>query len=166
MVYGYAKMLEQAGGDERFIKPIIESSQRLDQMLDSLSFIGRVAAQRVTPKLSTVAVGPLLEAFETAKSGEKDILVVADPDWLKKAIDAIQSELQVLDTGLKQINITTNEIDALIYFETVEGSFVPEITLEKSRITMALAVMITAAMEGTILRDDQGLTLRLPLALK
>src|SRR5690606_18039443 len=89
----------------KYAAQISRGAERLDQLLDDLSKIGRIAAGRIHPQLESVSLQQVvndllatnsLADFVTVDAGV-DVNVKADPAWLREALHCVVDGLRFED---------------------------------------------------------------------
>lgn len=171
VVYGFAKMLQSSeGGNERYVDAIIEGSQRIDQLLDDLASLGRIAGGRLQPSLEKVSLRKVVDDVASTQNnhvrvqvdGGSDVDVEADPSWLAEACKAVV-ESCCFEEGV-DVNVSWRATDrhAVVDFSVGPDNPLPNTDPQKARLGLAVARMRLTAMGGTLDGDDRRISIAVP----
>lgn len=171
VVYGFGRMLEVSDQpDPAHIAHILQGSSRLDELLDQLATMGRIAACRTEPDVRDYPLDPILaDVIADTRAGERlsvagtcEQLVHVDRDWtvaaIAEAIDGLCYDPQMR----VQISPQAHNGGVRLVF-TVDSSLpLPERSVGHSSLRIALARMRALAMGGALHERDFGLEMDLP----
>ncbi|MCW2927899.1 MAG: hypothetical protein JWM86_1867 [Thermoleophilia bacterium] len=175
VVYGFARMLEgshdiEPAAQAKYIGQIVRSAERLDRMLDDLSSIGRVAAQRVHPKLEHLPLRAVVDDLCATSTNEgrlyvdpgADVSVKADPTWLTESLQAVVDGL-CFEEGI-DVRITWRHEPHDVQLHIVPNSTFPMVDVEpdKSGLGISLARIRVIAMGGTFEGSGDRIVITLP----
>ena len=168
VVYGFAKMLEgKAGIDDtsrRYVSSIVESAQRLDELLDELGGVGRIAAGRSRPDVQSTSVATLIAAVRElpanvarmrVQPGE-DAHVCVDGEWARHAVEAVVDALCYDESATVDMGWTVAPEEVQLMIRPGPGSFAIDVSPERSSLQLALARMRLRAMGGSIEGEHDG----------
>ncbi len=171
VVYGFSRMLEVSEqADPAHIQHILQGSSRLDELLDQLATMGRIAACRTVPDVRDHAFDPILaDVVADTRAGERlsvagacEQLVHVDRDWtiaaIAEAIDGLCYDPEM------RVQVSPQAVSGgvrLVF--TVDGSLpLPERGVGHSSLRIALSRMRVMAMGGALHERDFGLEMDLP----
>ena len=166
VVYGFAKMLEtNTSIDEpgqKYVTQIVNGAQRIDDLLDALSKIGRIAAGRLVPTMESGSIKALVDDLcststnnaRVAIDAGPDLHVKADPAWLTEAFVGIINALCFEDELDVRVSWTHDAHEVTVNF--IPNSSFPMIDVEPAKAAMGLTLarMRIVAMGGAL--DGQG----------
>lgn len=174
VVYGFAKMLEGLGGiDEttaRYASEIVNGAQRLDDLLDYLAAIGRIAAGRMKPHVSSHSLRDLLDVAAQENSAHCTMAVAArdsvhiavDDGWFADALSAVIDSCCVDAATVVRVEWESQPHEVRIRFTADPAFMEVDFSIAKSTLRMALAQVKFATMGGSLLIDDEVITLTVP----
>lgn len=175
VVYGFAKMLDTDdkldGTTRRYVAQIVNGAQRLDDLLDLLSKLGRIASGRLQPTLENVSLkGVLNDLCSTnANSGRMrvdedmtDVHVKADPGWLCEAIHGVVDALCFEDDMEVRCSWTHDHHEVVLSVRPGASYPMIDVEPEKSSLSLGLARMRVVAMGGTLDGQSDRITISLP----
>lgn len=174
VVYGFARMLEGSDVDpetvKRYVPQIVRGAERLDGLLDLLAQMGRVAAGRVLPSVSSVSLRSVVEDLAALERNQgrlrvemgDDITVRVDQNWLSESLQAIVDGL-CFDDGI-DVRLSWTHEKHEVQVRIVPNSSFPMIDVEpdKASLGLALARMRTVAMGGSFDGIGDRIVLTLP----
>lgn len=175
VVYGFARMLEgstdlDAAAQEKYVGQIVRGAERLDRMLDDLSQIGRIAANRIHPTIEHVPLRSIIDDLSATSTNEgrlsvdpgPDLKVKADPDWLTKSLQAIVDGL-CFEDGI-DVRLTWRQEPHEVQLHLVPNSSFPMVDVEpdKSGLGISLARMRVVAMGGSFEGSGDRIVVTLP----
>lgn len=176
VVYGFAKMLEGAEGldptTQRYVEQIVRGSGRLDELLDYLARLGRIAAGRIHPTLEPVSLRAALSDAAQADQAAgrlvvgdgEELTVKTDPSWLTEAIQLIVAGLCYEDTMRVTASWTHRPHEARVSFFADASAPMVDAEAGKSGIGVALARMRLLAMGGGLESADDHVVAVIPRA--
>jgi signal transduction histidine kinase len=171
VVYGFARMLEQdARSTGSHLERIIEGSSRLDDLLDVLALMGRIAAGRTRPEVRDYPVDAVLADMAVQPGHDLpmsigatcDQLVHVDREWLRAAVaDAVHG--LCYDPSMRVI-VTPRAHAGNVRIElSVDGAMpLPEREAGSCSLRIALAHMRVVAIGGVMHPSDFGLVIEVP----
>lgn len=171
VVYGFARMVQQADkSDAAHVQHIVDGGSRLDDLLDILAVMGRIASGRTHPESADHALDAILaelvvESADTlplSVAGSCEQLVHVDRSWLASAIsDAVRGlcyEPSMRVQAAPRPHSGGVRIDL-----TVDSTMpLPERDEGNCNLRVALARMRVVAMGGAVHAADFGLTIDVP----
>lgn len=175
VVYGFARMLEgssniEPAAQEKYVGQIVRSAERLDRMLDDLSKIGRIAAQRMHPQIEHVPLRSIVDDLCATSTNDgrlavdpgADVTVKADPTWLTESLQAIVDGL-CFEDGI-DVRLTWRHEPHEVQLHIVPNSSFPMVDVEpdKSGLGISLARMRVVAMGGTFDGSGDRIVIALP----
>jgi len=176
VVYGFARMLEGAPdlneSTAKYVGQIVRSAERLDHMLDDLSKIGRIAAQRLHPQLEHVPLRSVIDDLCATSTNDgrlhvdagADVTVRVDPSWLTEALQATIDGL-CFEEGI-DLRLTWRHEPHEVQLHVVPNSSFPMIDVEpeKSGLGISLARVRIVSMGGSFEGSGDRLVITLPRA--
>jgi K+-sensing histidine kinase KdpD len=177
VVYGFARMLENADGIEpeaqaKYVSQIVRSAERLDSMLDDLSKIGRIAAGRVHPQVEHVSLRSIVDDLCATSANEErlrvdpgaDVTIKADPAWLSESLQAVVDGL-CFEDGI-DVRMTWRHEQHEVQLQVMPSSTFPMVDVEpdKSGLGISLARMRVVAMGGSFDGSGDRVVVVLPRA--
>lgn len=177
VVFGFAKMLERDELPEparTYVTQIVGGTQRLDELLDALSRVGRIAAGRAVPSHQVVQLRAIVDDLETTSAYAQRISVdaggsvdvQADPQWLADAFHGIIDALCFDEQLRLRLSWAVGRDVVEVSFEP-QGSFpLVETDPAKAGLGISLARMRLMAMGGALEGDDDRVVASVPLAVK
>jgi K+-sensing histidine kinase KdpD len=175
VVYGFARMLEGSpnldeAAQAKYVGQIVRGAERLDRMLDDLSKIGRIAAQRIHPQIEHVPLRSIVDDLGATSTNEgrlivdpgSDVTVKADPGWLTESLQAIVDGL-CFEEGI-DVRLTWRHEQHEVQLHVVPNSSFPMVDVEpdKSGLGISLARMRVVAMGGTFEGSGDRIVVTLP----
>lgn len=177
VVYGFARMLENADGIEpeaqaKYVSQIVRGAERLDAMLDDLSKIGRIAAGRVHPQIEHASLRSIVDDLcATAANEERlrvdegaDVTIKIDPGWLSESLQAVIDGL-CFEDGI-DVRMTWRHEPHEVQLQVMPSSTFPMVDVEpdKSGLGISLARMRVVAMGGRFDGSGDRVVISLPRA--
>ncbi len=171
VVYGFARMVQQSDHpDPSHVQHIVDGGSRLDDMLDLLAVMGRIAGGRTQPDLADHSLDAILselvidgaDALPLSVAGSCDQLVFVDKDWLAAAI--IDSVRGLCYEPSMRVQAAPRAHAGGVRIElTVDAAVpLPERDEGACSLRIALARMRLVAMGGSVRSADFGLVLEVP----
>lgn len=162
VVYGFAKMLE--GNEElderttRYVNAIVNSSQRLDDLLDQLSKLGRIAGGRLHPTIETVSLRSVIDALCSTSQNcgrvvveqQDDVRVQADEGWLTEAFHGIIDSVCFEEAVEATLTWSIDHDEVAVHFMPRSTFPLVDTDPSKSGLALALARMRVVAMGGSL----------------
>jgi nitrogen-specific signal transduction histidine kinase len=176
VVYGFAKMLEsQDGLDDtarKYVAQIVTGSQRLDDLLDAMSKVGRIAAGRLHPALESVALKGVVDGISATSRNTgrlsvdagADVHVKADAEWLGDACQNVIDSLCYEENTELRLSWTHEAHDVSLHFMPHSAFPMVDTEPEKSGLGLSLARMRIVAMGGALDGHVDRVTMTLPRA--
>lgn len=171
VVYGFAKMLEGAdfASDEqsqRYVGQIVKGAQRLDELLELFSRLGRIAAGRLHPNIESVSLRAIADDLAATNAnrrrveveGGDDVNVKVDAEWLAEAFHGVLDTVCFEDGIVVRVSWTHEPHTAHVSFVPRSPYPLVETDPSKSGLALALARMRIMTMGGTLEgREDRVL---------
>jgi len=157
VVFGFAKMLETQQLDEtarKYLEHVVNGSQRLDDLLDSLSQCGRIAAGRITPEAESLSLTELLEELDGQErvilEPGTELKVRGDQEWLRLSFNCIVEGL-CFDPNLRvRVGWTFDEHEVAVSFVPDASFPMVDVDPDKAHLDVAVARMRIVAMGGSL----------------
>jgi K+-sensing histidine kinase KdpD len=177
VVYGFARMLENGAtiddaARDKYVGQIVRGAERLDQMLDDLSKMGRIAAGRMHAQLEHVPLRSIVDDLCATSTNEHrlhvdpgtDVTVKADAAWLTEGLQAVVDGL-CFEDGI-DVRLTWRHEPHEVHMHIVPNSSFPMIDVEpeKSGLGLSLARMRIVAMGGAFDGSGDRIVITLPRA--
>lgn len=177
VVYGFARMMENTEGlsDEaraKYVAQIVKGAERLDQMLEDLSTIGRIAAARTQPKIEPTSVRAVIDGLAAMSANEQrvrvdqgaEVNVKADPSWLTESLQAVIDGL-CFEEGI-DVHIMWRHEAHQVQIQIIPNSTFPMIDVEpeKSSLGISLARIRVVSMGGSFDGSGDRVVVTLPRA--
>jgi K+-sensing histidine kinase KdpD len=169
VVYGFAKMLAGSKSlDEtarRYVDSVVGGAQRLDELLDELGGIGRIAGGRQRPQVESIAVREVVERVREQPGnaarvrnagGGDDVHVKVDPEWAVESLAAIIDALCVEEGATMDVDWTSSHSDVQVWVRPRSATFTIDVSPEKSSLRLAHARMRARAMGGSLDGEADG----------
>ena len=176
VVYGFAKMLEgNPDFDERtsrYISAIVSSSQRLDDLLDDLSKLGRIAAGRLHPTVESTSLRNIIDALcSTSQNSTRviiepqdDVNVKADPGWLSEAFQGVIDSVCFEEAIDATLSWSIDHHEVAVHFMPRSSFPLVDTDPGKAGLALGLARMRVTSMGGSLEGQGDRVTVTLPRA--
>lgn len=175
VVYGFARMLEQHEDDpaivHRYVGHVVGGSERIDELLELLSRMGRIAARRTVPTRERVMAHTIVDAAreELAIGAAFDVAAVTDaavsvdPTWARDALCDLVRGIRYDDAFGVRVRVDMHA-DHVVFSVSMHDTQLPlaEIGAGESSLRIALARMRALAIGGSIEPVGTEVELRLP----
>lgn len=174
VVYGFAKMLDaQATLDDtarKYVSQIVNGAQQLDDLLDALGKVARIASGRLTPSLDSIALREVVDALvTTSRNAERvtvdagaDVQVRADTDWLGEAFQGIIDALCFEDETDLRLTWTHEGHEVSVHFHPHSAFPMVDTEPGKSSLGLTLARIGVVGMGGALEGNGDRVTVLLP----
>lgn len=175
VVYGFARMLESdlAGSDPAsgYVKHVVNGAERIDQLLEALGTIGRIAAGRIHPEVhEDVRIGSVIGAVSGAPpiGAELDVIygedveVVTDPAWLASAVDASIRTMCIEETATVAVSWTVAPREVTIRIGSTIAVAVAAAEPERSPLWLNVARARASAIDAVVYGGDDEITITVP----
>jgi K+-sensing histidine kinase KdpD len=175
VVFGFAKLLENNASldpkAKEFAAQIVNGSQRLDDLLDLLARLGRIAAGRIEPSIGNFELGSVVaEVAAVERDGRSvtvdddctPVTVKADPSWLREALGHVVDGLAFEEGIDVRLMWTVEDGSATVVAIPSSGYGVIGADPSKAGLGISLARVQVVAMGGSFAAADDRVALTVP----